>query len=181
MKIDILTLTGADDTVEHQGLYDLTNRFPFVEWGILLSKSNQGVNRFPTKKWIYDLKVDKFDLKLSGHLCGKWVSDICRGNWSFLDDCPEFLGYFTRFQLNFHGYSHVIKNIDKFISGFKDPRLASCKQFIFQLDDVNNKILDIAVKMKSMLLVYLTLQVGLGFYQKIGNNLIMNIVVTQEV
>lgn len=150
MKIDILTLTGADNTVQQQPLHDLTAQFPFVEWGILLSNTAEGKNRFPSTEWICDLVAGyehrKHKPQLSGHLCGRWVRDICAGNWSFLDDRPEFSGYFTRFQLNFHSYLHKIKDMDKFVEGFKDPRLSFCKQFIFQLDDVNNEILEVAQK-----------------------------------
>lgn len=149
MKINILTLTGADNTVTQSHIFAISEQFPFAEWGILLSKSAEGKNRFPTTDWIVDLMEMRAIMvaspKFSGHLCGRWVRDICAGDWSFLDEREDIISLFQRFQLNFHSYLHKIKDMDRFVEGFKDARLKD-KQFIFQLDDVNNEILDIAQK-----------------------------------
>lgn len=143
MKLNLLTLTGADDTVDHNGIYDLSKEYPFVEWGILLSKSSQNSNRFPSKEWITELINCGYNLNTCGHICGRWVRDICKGNWSFLEEHPEY-SHFSRFQLNFHAYVHQIEDVNKFVEGFKHPSLSE-KQFIFQLDNINDDILDIAM------------------------------------
>jgi hypothetical protein len=141
--INKVTITGADDSIDPQDLVVLSREFPFVEWGILLSKSSVGKKRFPSYNWIENLhKVwGKDALSLSGHICGSWVRDVCDGKWSILNELSN-AHMFSRFQLNFHALVHKL-NVQDFIIGFKDNRLDS-KQFIFQLDDVNNKILDIA-------------------------------------
>lgn len=82
------------------------------------------------------------DLPLAGNLCGRWVRDICKGHWSFLDERPTIASKFRRFQLNFHAYRHKIVEED-FIRGFSHPILHG-RQFIFQLDDMNNSLLDVA-------------------------------------
>ena len=145
--IQTVTLTGADDSIQPSDLAKLSNEFPFVEWGILLSKSREGTNRYPTSEWMKQLNticglVSPPRLRLSGHICGRWVRDICDGNWTFLDECTEIYEMFSRFQLNFHGLVHKL-NREKFIEGFEDERLQN-RQFIFQLDDVNNDILEVA-------------------------------------
>lgn len=152
--INRVTITGADDTISPKALLDLSAEFPFVEWGILLSKNNEGNLRFPSRKWMYELHYlwsDIFKkategvnpLCLSGHICGSWVRQICEGNWNeFLDDNASMQDMFSRFQLNFHSQVHKL-NREKFIDGFNNPELWF-RQFIFQLDNVNDEILEIA-------------------------------------
>jgi phosphoribosylanthranilate isomerase len=142
--VDRVTITGADDSVDVNELVALSKRFPFVEWGILLSKSAEGSKRFPSRKWMQRLHdvVQNEQLLLSGHICGRWVREICNGTWTILYDCKEIEDMFARFQLNFHAEVHKLNQKD-FIAGFDDQRLYF-RQFIFQLDDVNNDILDVA-------------------------------------
>lgn len=137
--INRVAITGADDSIRPDDLRPLTERFPFVEWAILLSANSEGGNRFPSLAWMEQLPDD---LPLAGHLCGRWVRDICKGHWSFLDERPTIASKFRRFQLNFHAYVHKIIPND-FIKGFSHPILHG-RQFIFQLDDVNNSLLDVA-------------------------------------
>ena len=87
MIIKQVTVTGADESVTPQAMLEIQQRHPFVEWGILLSKSAEGRSRFPSLDWLNGLveghDVSKFNL--SGHLCGRWVRDICKGNWTFIE------------------------------------------------------------------------------------------------
>jgi hypothetical protein len=74
------------------------------------------------------------------------VRDICEGNWSICEDMPGILGMFKRLQLNFHSQEHRLDR-EKFAQGIK-VLIAKGEldhQIIFQLDDVNNDILDYAV------------------------------------
>lgn len=154
MRLDRVTITGADDSTEIGGLYQLTNEFPFVEWGILLSKSSAGRSRFPSYDWFEELRHYRFKEawtsgRLSGHICGRWVRDICKGDWSsFIVESPNFVP--NRWQLNFHAITHKIDR-PKFIEQLKEhvgsvfsSRSRQCDQIIFQLDDVNNDIFDLA-------------------------------------
>jgi hypothetical protein len=154
--IDKVTITGADDSIDPKDLVVLSKEFPFVEWGILLSKSSVGKKRFPSYNWLKKLyKVWETDkIVISGHICGSWVRDICIGKWSILkdlkfEDNPNFVDIFERFQLNFHAIVHDLEPY-KFVDAIEDAGLsvggALEKQLIFQLDDVNNGILDIARK-----------------------------------
>jgi phosphoribosylanthranilate isomerase len=142
--IERVTITGADDTVKPEDLLRVSKKYPFVEWGILMSKNLNGVSRVPSKKWLnnllvlYALNIVNGGFNLSGHLCGQWVRDISKGKWTFINNNPELSLIFNRFQLNFHGEPHPVDNYN-FISGFNITELQG-KQIIFQLDNVNNNL-----------------------------------------
>jgi len=134
--IDKVTVTGADDSVEIADLLEIQKAYPYVEWGILLSKSNEGAARFPSLSWISGLEGTT--LNLSGHLCGRWVRDICAGNNTLFVDRPQFKGLFTRYQLNFHAYSHKIEDVVAFQTAIK---CLEAQQIILRFDNVNNDLL----------------------------------------
>lgn len=138
MILDRVTITGADDSILPVDLLPLSKDFPFVEWGILLSKKKAGDPRFPSYKWMTELaRLTLGWGKFSGHLCGRWVRDlVLDGVHSFLDEQPGIEQMFQRFQLNFHGEPHEEAR-EKFfhLIGVDDRR-----QYIFQLDGVNNQL-----------------------------------------
>jgi hypothetical protein len=147
--IKCVTFTGANNTTNPMDLLQFANEFPQVEWGILLSESRMGEGRYPDWDWLYalaEIKNENPKLKLSGHICGKWVRHVCHGNWTILDDFSSH-GIFNRFQLNFSPY---IKNIkDKFFKALKEDRVrldgeGNERQFIFQLNSLKNKLLNTA-------------------------------------
>lgn len=132
----MVTVTGANDLTNTVKMAELQTQYPFVEWGILLSSNAEGSARFPTTKWIRSL-TEFPGLKLSGHLCGRWVRDLCGGNWTFVSERPYLINAFSRIQLNFHSYPHLVKE-KKFHEALN---LYPEKQFIFQLDGENNHLL----------------------------------------
>jgi len=141
-----VTVTGADNSIRAEDLLPLSQRFPYVECGILLSKSQMGNTRFPSREWLDTLASLALQLQLSGHICGRWVRDICEGNWTIYDDLPV-LGTFKRLQLNFHSQVHRLDR-DRFFGAITNLMAKGhlCdKQIIFQLDDVNNELLDFAL------------------------------------
>ena len=98
-----VTITGADDKVDIQALIDLQLEFPFVEWGILLSKSKIGTQRYPSAEWLTKLQESKDKLILSGHICGGWKQAILDGFWTIVRDLQPIEGLFNRIQINCHG------------------------------------------------------------------------------
>ncbi len=135
-----VTLTGADDSVDPRQLVNISDVYPFVEWGILLSKNAEGTRRFPSLDWQEKLYKKRDKLNLSGHICGTWVREICRGDWSFYKARGMLYRMYQRFQLNFHAQVHNM-NHNAFLGG--DFPSA---EFIFQLDSVNNHLLEEARK-----------------------------------
>lgn len=133
MRLDRVTITGADDSIGHpENLLALTEQFPFVEWGILVSSSQQGNNRFPSVDWITKLKrvAESSPLPLSLHVCGHWVREMLKGNLHVLPpmlvDGPEF----QRVQLNFHADRTICDSRKCFNALLSLGK----RQFIFQID-----------------------------------------------
>ena len=81
-----VTVTGADDTTDIKELLGIAQAYPFVEFGLLISKKRQGTNRFPSMDWLMHLMEatlpyrygQSFNLRLSGHLCGGWLRQLRR-------------------------------------------------------------------------------------------------------
>lgn len=145
MHLDRVTITGADDSVEVEALIDLTNKYPFVEWGILFSAKHQGGPRYPSESWLQKLNGNARYLPgLSAHLCGKWVRDIVEeGEPSWWKAFPALSKRFERVQLNFHGQYH--KAGRGFVGAIK--RLPN-EEFILQHDGVNDAtILELGAKL----------------------------------
>lgn len=138
MKLNRVTITGADDSIRPTDLLPLSQKYPFVEWGILMSLSSQGnTARFPSREWLDSLvamKQGNPDVKLSAHLCGKYVRDLVEhGENRFRDEHAPLWHLCDRIQLNFHGNWHKISEwFLKILPIFKG------KQIIFQVDGVND-------------------------------------------
>ena len=140
--IRCITVTGADDSIDPTELDKITMKYPFVEFGILLSKNSMGTPRFPSKEWLQKLaklnessSIDNF----SAHVCGQWVRDILVGNYP---DWQKEIGIknsffdimFSRYQLNTHGVYHEfdLNKIRYFLNS---------KNVIFQYDEVNTDLI----------------------------------------
>lgn len=140
-----VTITGADDSVSYYRLFEISKQFPFVEWGILLSKNSEGYFRFPSWKWIEGLITEKpASVTISGHLCGSWVRDIVAGGSEFLNTHRELSHEFARFQLNFHGQVHIAPSPEKFIDSLVFLTGLNRQPVIFQLDGVYSQIYSLA-------------------------------------
>lgn len=109
MKISKVTFTGADDKTDIEDLFSMSEKYPFVEWGILMSKNNTEYvgRRFPSRKWIDKLIQTREDKKqkinLSMHICGRMVDDIVEnGGKKFIEHYEDILFSFQRLQINTH-------------------------------------------------------------------------------
>ncbi len=114
-----VTITGADNSMPHQPLIRLSRLYPFTEFGILLSESKQGTNRYPSSDWFFGL--GNYDLRLSGHLCGRWARDLVSGDFHSGNRVPASESFhlgnrihiwklFTRLQLNI---SNILSDVPK--------------------------------------------------------------------
>jgi hypothetical protein len=151
MRLEKVTITGADDSTDIKQLLDLSGEFPFVEWGILVSRKQEGGYRFPSSKWISELSSWRVghiraDLNLSMHLCGEWVRQLLVGqlDWALL---PDIATVAQRVQINTHGEPHVsttamIASLMYGASiGVRETRdSAKFREYIFQYDGVNNHL-----------------------------------------
>lgn len=134
MILDRVTITGADDKTPIKGLLELTAAYPFVEWGVLVSKTSEGGPRFPSRDWITEfVGATPTDTRLSLHVCGRWVRSLLMGEWpQDLDAFP--LDEFQRVQLNTHGHAHAFAaNASAAMLGAH----VGHAQIIVQMDEVN--------------------------------------------
>lgn len=110
MILDRVTITGADDRTDPVELVRLSRRYPFLEWGILISEGGAGAPRHPGPEWRHRLaKVAAATpgLRLSAHLEGSLSRRaMLEGSEEFFTG-PYHAGIFKRIQLN--GFSSVAK------------------------------------------------------------------------
>ena len=107
MKLKYVTITGADDKIDTKDLIEISEDFPFVEWGVLISSTKSGQSRYPSIEWIENFSHKKSEgMNISVHLCGKMVRKMLIGEretkyWAFY---PEIFlkerGMNSRIQIN---------------------------------------------------------------------------------
>lgn len=115
----------SDNNTEYSFIKEMTEKYPFVEWGILLSSTHKGTARYPNLDWIagliefftgpdWERVHQNFSAHLCGNLCTRFVQE--RGNFLLQDDYlggPALRSIFTRVQLNGypdHLYEHYRMN-----------------------------------------------------------------------
>jgi hypothetical protein len=129
-KITKVTVTGADDTTDISRLFEIQDKYPFVEYGILVSEKyslGEGRGRFPSKAWLEKLAEanEKSGMKF---LLGEWPE--------FNKISYKFEDHFDRFQINTHAQYHEIdiRALD-ILMNFLEFHSQSA---IFQIDGVND-------------------------------------------
>lgn len=136
--LTMVTLTGADDSVEPGHLLDISNEYPFVEWGILFATRSREP-RLPGVQWINRLlrETEGTSIRLSAHFCGAHLTSIMRdGRFPLTQKGVEA---FQRCQLNFHGVRRSDADADGVYRAFTGGWNG---EVIVQLDSVNDWILD---------------------------------------
>ena len=140
-----VTITGADDTIDTMSLGMLQRDYPFVEWGILVSEarlSEDGSPRFPSTAQLEKLAdaVEEYRLRLSVHICGRWVRQVMKGDFSWLAanyEVARLIAYAGRIQLNYHGRAHKMLPPAELAKALKVYWPG--KQIICQVDGVNDE------------------------------------------
>lgn len=140
--ITTVTITGADDSISPRALFEMSDKYPFVEWGILVSRTSAGKRRFPSLRWIDQLVElnterilnSKGSLKLSMHLCGAYVKELLSGDNEFItEELDDVWQAFERVQINTHASEYFI-NDQGLVSALEEY---TDKEFIIQYDGVN--------------------------------------------
>jgi len=96
MKLEYVSITGADDAVSVADLNALGGEFPFVEWAVLLLPEEMGESRCPTEKWIGNFTGNCKGAHKAMHLCGSALLDFTAGS----PDILNLMRGFRRIQLN---------------------------------------------------------------------------------
>ncbi len=139
MKINKVTMTGADDSISPNDLIEISKKYPFVEWGILVSRNSQGTNRFPSIDWMNKLSAYNTGIQLSCHVCGTYVKEVLMGSHRFKSEIGNIWNDFQRIQINTHAQKHQFEY--DAIVGLKSLN----KEIIFQFDGANQTILAYAL------------------------------------
>lgn len=99
MKIDRVTITGADNGVSAYSMKELSKKYPFLELGILFSLKSEGQQRYPDKIWrdtLCSIGVER----LSAHFCGWYSRQILeKQRFDLIQDLPSNFG---RVQINYN-------------------------------------------------------------------------------
>lgn len=145
MKLNTVTVTGADNAFTIEAMESFTQRFPFVEFAILMSRKYlpEGTSRFPSAACLKKLQSISPNVKLAIHICGQWVKEIYEGKWPIEELAsvlgPNFFERINRWQLNTHGRKYNPSH--EFYESLKNGP----KQVIFQYDGKNNDTVDLAI------------------------------------
>ena len=135
MKINKVTITGADDKINHIDLLNLSIKYPFVEWSILFSTSRQGLERYPSNTWISEL--NNYNILLSAHFCGWFSNEVLEK--SNIDLLKNLSPIFKRIQLNYNFKRSKNWNINPIIEYAKqNPE----RSIIFQHNNNNSDTLN---------------------------------------
>lgn len=151
--LDLVTVTGADDTFPPGMVIQFAHQYPHAEFGLLMSyKSEDGLPRFPSNSWLRrltELKVETPELQLAAHLCGPIVQDVFDGKLGHVfarlwtSNRPRQHPFFKRLQLNTHGVQ--IRFDPATLRSSIDELLDLGYSVIFQFDGVNTEALDACV------------------------------------
>lgn len=104
MKLTACTLTGVDETSDIRDIANLSERFPFVEWGFLYSPTRQGTpGRYPSiptlERFFLELPAT---VKVALHVCGKGVDEALANSLPALGLIELVAKRNGRVQLNFN-------------------------------------------------------------------------------
>ncbi len=133
-----VTITGADDTTSIPWMMELSARYPFLEWGILVSSSQEGRARFPSRAWMDEFALAARDVHLNVcmHMCGRWVRQLLLGALDWNEVPRDVLRVCQRIQINTHA------EVQPSALGMAQNILhvQQDRQVIFQWDGVNDHL-----------------------------------------
>ena len=147
---------GVDDSVSQELLIMMSEKYPFVEWGILFRPDLEGMPRYASWKWTKDLcelklqRARKSDvgftnsLRLAAHLCGSRCQDILDGDVTFVRELRG-LG-FLRVQINATKANNVLVDLKRLTALSQNLRASILAEptieWILQYNDETKCLLD---------------------------------------
>jgi phosphoribosylanthranilate isomerase len=137
-----ISITGADNNTSIDKLVELSQKYPYAEWGILYFPEKEGAKRNPTKDWRNDFLSSMPKDKTAIHLCGEDVfNEILSDNFDN-SELKEELSRFGRIQLNIN--ARKLKNLftDDQITQIYKKLLACNFRIIAQYNPVSEKAIN---------------------------------------
>lgn len=157
-----ITFTGVDDETDFNRLVSIQQRYPKVEFGVLVSRKwkENGQRYLPPFK---ARELRGLGLRLSAHLCGSIARDVLHmGGFSNTGDFSEIIDIFSRVQLNVSNYDELESLNPYFLPGhfqeiiiqqacchetFMLCRIASGEYVSILLDESGGKGIDTPINM----------------------------------
>lgn len=171
MYIDKVVIAGADDHVDRNALYELSDKYPFVEWGILQYSEKAGTPRYPSNEWVE--KFDKYAPSFVGrgvHLCGSDAKDFCIGDLSIVRYSAYGNPRYDSIQVNVPGGYSISFEAD----GVADLliRSSKCISTVIQMNDYTRPIVESLQKKEegNFVKILFDQSRGKGIYQPIKWN-----------
>lgn len=174
LSLRVLGLCGADDSVAPELLALLSQKYPWIEWGVLFRPDLEGQPRYASFDWVERLvavnRKNNGVMKLAGHLCAERCQQVLDGDASFSKKLHE-LG-FGRIQINATAANKVIVDgakLDVYANNIRSCILAVPEiDFIFQLNDETRGIWNCIIQypIPSNLNVLFDASCGLGVLAK---------------
>lgn len=141
------TFTGVDEKSSLEQISNLSQAYPFVEWGVLLSTSENsplGKNRYPSIDWLNEnlpkLKniADTYGSSIALHVCGKETKELLAQTENSI--ALKLLPFVNRIQINFFYKEPQIEQLENLCKNF--PHITFITQH-------NNKNFDLYKKVFS--------------------------------
>lgn len=137
---------GIDDSVPPELAVIISEKFSFVEWGVLFRSDFQGSARYASTEWVEKLsnlhKSSTFPVHLAAHLCGDRCVELLNGNFDLVRRLQEW--GFKRIQINPTRANDVILELSQMGSYVENLRLAFSQftdiEWLFQLNTETNII-----------------------------------------
>jgi hypothetical protein len=108
--VSTVSILGVDDTVSPADLADISDMYPFVEWGINLCSGEESKPGYPSEIWLEGLLGVSDKLRLRGVLHGRWERDILDGNLSLRVEELKLWNALHRIQVDIRkGHRNIIE------------------------------------------------------------------------
>lgn len=103
---------GVDDSVAPVDLADISQKYPFVEWGINLCSNVVPMPAYPSDDFLEELLFQADKLRLRGVLQGRWLRDILSGSLSLKEEKPALWEALHRVQIDIRrGYQNLLDSL----------------------------------------------------------------------
>ena len=108
--LSTVSILGVDDSVSPADLVDISQMYPFVEWGINLCSNAIQKPACPSDEWLEELLNQADRVRLRGVLHGRWEHDILKGTLSIREEKPEIWDSISRIQVDIRkGHHNIIE------------------------------------------------------------------------
>jgi len=94
VSLDTVGFCGVDDSVDPAQLVNLSNAFPWIEWGILFQPGHEGTPRIPSPQYVERLGqvLQASKIRVAAHMCSEDARRVMRGDVERVQEVSDILG-----------------------------------------------------------------------------------------